>query len=646
MADTRKVKAGLVKYDFNLFVGEEGHLFYNNETGTLRIGDGVTPGGQPINLLGTFEDIAIGNIVVDDTTIRPAANNTDLNLEATGTGVIHLTTPIKVTKVNLAGADILTIKDDGQVKIIVETADSTEGAVGIVGNPLGQYQSPVQTGVMLHITGQQNDVARNYIDGVNNYTLMAGRRYNGTPTNPTAVLVDQPIVRWGANAYNGTNWGAGGVARIQMVASENHTTGASGTRLEFFATPNGSTTIARQAYVDGNGLNAINLTTTGRLNVTNTNITTSEAVLTVSANAAGLTKTPALAGTIAQFTAKDATRSFLVHDTYGLVGGTMIGGEYTFRTARGTNASPSAVQANDVLGTIGAAGWGTTGYGGVFVSSVQFVAAENFTDTARGAKLVVRLIPQGSNTSVDALTITPNALTLASGASITGRLKATAGTTDDPSIQLSAGPLPTVPVPGAISYNGIALYAVPQDSELGVIPAEQVYVLDATRNLTAGVTTAQSIFGKTVHLSANTRYHYILKAHVFKNGSSSNTPTLNYGLGLNGGATLFAHHYHCLSSIGTSGGVVSEIKTTSIMNNYITTGFDTGVPVTAAMAIASAYATIEIRGWISTNTAGTVDFQIAFSAAPNTACSVQPAASVRIHPVGAAGADTSIGTWA
>ena len=164
--------------------------------------------------------------------------------------------------------------------------------------------------------------------------------------------------------------------------------------------------------------------------------------------------------------------------------------------------------------------------------------------------------------------------------------------------------------------------------------------------MTAGVTTAQSIFGKTVHLSANTRYHYILKAHVFKNGSASNTPTLNYGLGLNGGATLFSHHYHCLSSIGTTGGVVSEIKTTSIMNNYITTGFDTGVPVTAAMAIASAYATIEIRGWISTNTAGTVDFQIAFSAAPNTACSVQPAASVRIHPVGAAGADTSIGTWA
>ena len=83
-----------------------------------------------------------------------------------------------------------------------------------------------------------------------------------------------------------------------------------------------------------------------------------------------------------------------------------------------------------------------------------------------------------------------------------------------------------------------------------------------------------------------------------------------------------------------------------MMSNYITTGFATGVPVTAAMAASSSYASVEIRGWISTNTAGTVDFQLAFSAAPNTACSVQPTASVRIHPVSAAGADTSIGTWA
>ena len=214
MSITRKIKAGRVHLDYSLFVGEPGTLFYNESNGTLRISDGHTPGGQAVNLIGDFHDIAIGNIIVDDTTIKPATTNTNLNLEATGTGITQLSTPIKVKKVDLSGHDILTVKDDGQVKIIVETADSTEGAVSIVGNPTGVYQSPIQTGVMLHITGQQDDVARNYIDGVNNYTLMAGRRYNGTPTAPTAVLVDQPIVRWGANAYNGTNWGAGGCGGV------------------------------------------------------------------------------------------------------------------------------------------------------------------------------------------------------------------------------------------------------------------------------------------------------------------------------------------------------------------------------------------------------------------------------------------------
>lgn len=646
MGYTKKIKAGLVQQDYTQFVGEPGTLFYNYDNGTLRLSDGVTPGGTAVNLIGDFNDIAIGDITVDGTTISPNSPNTDLNLEATGTGVIHLTTPVHVTKLTVDGPNILTIKDDGQVKIIVDTADAVEGAVGIVGNATGAYQSPVQTGVMLHITGQQDDVSRTYLDGVNNYAIIAGRRYNGTPDAPTAVLAEQPIMRFGCNAYNGTAWNTGGTARIQMVASENHTTTAAGTRLEFWSTPNGSTTNMRQGYYDGNGLTAINITTTGRLNATNTNITTNEAVLTVSANAAGLTKVSARPGVVAQFTGKDATDSYVLHDAYGAVSGTVQGSEYVFRTARGTNASPSAVQANDILGKVGGAGWGTTGFGGVFASSIEFQAAETFTDTARGGKLAIKLIPTGSNTPVTAMTLTPTSLTLAAGASLTGRLRATAGTTSEPSIQLEAGPLPTVSVPGAISYNGITLYAVPQDGEIGVIPAEQHFVLNAVRNLTQGTTAAQSVLGKTVHLSANTRYCYVLKFQIYKNGSGSNTPTINFGLGLAGGATLFAHGYNALSNVGASGGAQAAIGTVSQMANYITTGFGTGVPVSAAMGANASWMSCEIRGYIGVNTAGTVDFQVAFSDAPNTSCNIQPTASCRIYPVSLSDVDSSVGTWA
>ena len=49
---TRKIKAGLVKIDLNLFVGEYGTIFYNEDTGDLRLSDGVTPGGIPLGAGG------------------------------------------------------------------------------------------------------------------------------------------------------------------------------------------------------------------------------------------------------------------------------------------------------------------------------------------------------------------------------------------------------------------------------------------------------------------------------------------------------------------------------------------------------------------------------------------------------------------
>jgi hypothetical protein len=55
----RKIKAGLVKNDIESFIGEEGNLFFNIETGELRLSDGSTPGGNPIggNSVTTISNI-------------------------------------------------------------------------------------------------------------------------------------------------------------------------------------------------------------------------------------------------------------------------------------------------------------------------------------------------------------------------------------------------------------------------------------------------------------------------------------------------------------------------------------------------------------------------------------------------------------
>ena len=53
MAGIRKIKAGLVnKTTINTFIGEVGNIFFDPDTGELRLSDGITPGGIPLGAGG------------------------------------------------------------------------------------------------------------------------------------------------------------------------------------------------------------------------------------------------------------------------------------------------------------------------------------------------------------------------------------------------------------------------------------------------------------------------------------------------------------------------------------------------------------------------------------------------------------------
>jgi len=50
----QKIKSGRVKNIIaDAFVGERGMIFYNESLGDLRLSDGVTPGGIPLNVGGS-----------------------------------------------------------------------------------------------------------------------------------------------------------------------------------------------------------------------------------------------------------------------------------------------------------------------------------------------------------------------------------------------------------------------------------------------------------------------------------------------------------------------------------------------------------------------------------------------------------------
>ncbi len=77
-----------------------------------------------------------------------------------------------------------------------------------------------------------------------------------------------------------------------------------------------------------------------------------------------------------------------------------------FRAARGTPASPSAVQTDDILGGLAVRGYGATAFSSGR-GQVMYKAAENWTDAAQGTYLQFTTTPTGSASWAERLRITP-----------------------------------------------------------------------------------------------------------------------------------------------------------------------------------------------------------------------------------------------
>lgn len=140
----------------------------------------------------------------------------------------------------------------GNTIFTVSLTAANRGAVEITGNAQSSYQTPNNTGVMLHVTGADdgNSPSRIYNDGVGQYALYTGRRFNGTISSPTQVLANQDLVRYGVSGYTSSGWPALGTGRLSFVASENYTLTAQGSRAEFWLVANTSNVVQRVVTID------------------------------------------------------------------------------------------------------------------------------------------------------------------------------------------------------------------------------------------------------------------------------------------------------------------------------------------------------------------------------------------------------------
>lgn len=381
------------------YVGQEGRLWWDPLTNSLYYSDGSTPGGIPVGaggnpfnqLLNTYNDVQfnnvtvagnlftsntatvdLGNIRITDQTITGIVPGRDLTLATSDAGAnLEMLGPFHIhSDGNSANLPNFIVKADGQIQTFVATPDSNQGAVAIIGTTSRSYVPAGNPGGMLHVTGQNGLPSRIYNDGVSNYPLYVGRRYNGTALAPTGVLAGQIISRIGANPYlnDDANFTALGTAQINFVATEIQTTTNQGSKIVLSTTLTGTNTQANVATFDTAG---ILLTGNVIPSVNNTyelgNSSRKWANLYLGPDS--LFIEDAVLGTDAQVTVSDGT--LLINGVSNIQVGNMQ------MTTTGVSLIPEASSQNIIVGRIT-----DTGYMQVNMAGIQFKDSTRQTTAA------------------------------------------------------------------------------------------------------------------------------------------------------------------------------------------------------------------------------------------------------------------------
>lgn len=133
---------------------------------------------------------------------------------------------------------------------------ATEAALTITASGFPPPVPPANDGYLIHMSGKQDVPSRVVADsyGANTYVVYAGRSARGTITAPTAVANNDVLFRISGNGYGTTGFAPLGVGRMDIVAAENHTDAARGSRIEMWNMPVGSNTLNRIAVFNGNSV--------------------------------------------------------------------------------------------------------------------------------------------------------------------------------------------------------------------------------------------------------------------------------------------------------------------------------------------------------------------------------------------------------
>jgi len=247
-------RIGGIKAGPGIVISADGTLFIDSEGLEFTFGDFTA-------LVGTYPDSTnyaiLGSINADE----------DIVIASNGTGQIKVVGEFAVYATDgdlnsiLAADPFFRVKSSGQIRALVPAILEQTAAFEIIGNDTGDSVLPNQEGIVIQVTGNPGVPARNYFDGVDNYPILVGRRYNGTSAAPTKVLNNELFFRIAGQACTNDDFETFGPCQIDWVATEDQGPNNQGGELRIRATPNGSSALSGitqvAAFNATNGVTAI-----------------------------------------------------------------------------------------------------------------------------------------------------------------------------------------------------------------------------------------------------------------------------------------------------------------------------------------------------------------------------------------------------
>lgn len=215
------------------------------------------------------------------------------------------------------------------------------------------------------------------------FSVLDFRRTNGTAATPTALRSGDLIGVLGGIGYAATHY-SGGAVQMRYYATQDWTDGAQGGAIAFLTTAN-------NIVAAGNALERVRIDQSGFVGIGSNS---PSSLLHVNKNT--VQNVAAEAGTVAQISGADSANTYFQIDTFGAANSQF--GQLLFRQAAGTAAAKTGIQANAVLGVIGAAAYTSAGAYTLRNGQVQFIATEIQTAGAQGQAVAVWGTPNGSTT--------------------------------------------------------------------------------------------------------------------------------------------------------------------------------------------------------------------------------------------------------